>query len=165
MTAELSHSEIKDLVARGLESSRSGYTALADPQGAERLAVELAHRCEGHRPSCLLVWQRPHDLVLAHGMARVLGTPVVRAYDSEGLVGIEGAFSGNGGRVLLVGDAFSSAEVVRALYATAEQEGHVVVAAAALREPDESARAQLREHGIPLVVLLTALGRTGAPNG
>lgn len=165
MSAELSRSEIEDLIARGLNSSGTGYTALTDPQGAERLGAELARRCEAHRPSCLLIWQGPHDLVLAHIVARTLGTPIVRAHNSEGLVEIDGTFPKDGGRVLLVGDVFISAEVVRALCATAQQQGQKVVAAASLREPGASARVQLHDDGIPLIVLLTASSGTEIPNG
>jgi hypothetical protein len=154
MSSELSSSEIEGLLSRGISGNGAGYVSIRDPHGAEQLAVELARRCQAQRPTCLLIWERPHDLILAHCVAREMGVTAVRAYDSDGLVGFEGDFPAAGGRVLLLADTFSSAESVRAMRAVAEQQGQEVVAAAALRDLGGPGHEELDLLQVPLIALV-----------
>lgn len=154
MSSELSTSEIESLLSRGITRNGAGYVGIRDPHGAEQLAVELARRCQDHRPTCLVIWERPHDLILAHCVAREMGVAAVRTYDSDGLVGLEGDFPAAGGRVLLLADTFTSAESVRAMRAVAEQHGQEVVAAAALRDVGGPGYEELDLLKVPLVALV-----------
>lgn len=160
MTAEINTDDARGLLARGLDVPATDelpaelpYLALRDPDGAERLGSALAEQCRSYAPTGLLTWEEPHDLVLAHIVARTLGIGAVRAYNQDGLVAFQGTFAPTG-RVLLVADTYRSAESVRALCSLAGQQGQQVVGAAALRDIGGPGHAELDQQDVPLVAVL-----------
>jgi adenine/guanine phosphoribosyltransferase-like PRPP-binding protein len=129
------------------------YNALQDPRASEQLARDLAEELRRYDPAILLIWQAPHDIVLGFVVARELGISAIRSYDLEGLVGYDGAFE-DGGRLVLVADAFREAEPVRAMCALARQQGHPVVAAGALVSIQGPGLDELNAQDVPLVSLV-----------
>lgn len=152
MSSELTISEIDDLLGRSPTSIGDGFVGLGDPEGTERLGRALAERCASLEPTCLLVWERPHDLVLAHVAARALGVPAVRAFNLDGLVSFEGDFP-PGRRTVLLADAFRAAEPVRAMCALAAQQGQQVVGAAALVDLQGPGTDELAQQQVSLSAL------------
>lgn len=144
---------------RGVESSSDpfwllpAYNGLHDPEGAEQLGHGLAQALREFHPTRLLIWQEPADIVLGYIVARKLGIPAIRSYDLDGLVAVDGTF-GDGGRLVLVADAFREAEPVRAMCALARQQGHEVVAVGALVSIDGPGSDELKVQGVPAVSLM-----------
>jgi hypothetical protein len=116
------------------------YNGLADPPGAEQLGRRLAERARSFRPSVVLLWEDPPDIVLGHVVARELGAIAVRSYNAEGLVELADPLP-SGSRVLLLTDAFREPGLGRAMRAIAERHGGSVVATAVLVDTDALAAA------------------------
>jgi adenine/guanine phosphoribosyltransferase-like PRPP-binding protein len=132
------------------------YSGLADPDGAEELARELAGRVRVLAPAAVVIWEEPEDVVLGHVVGRELGLPVVRAFDADGLVGHSAGLP-DAPRVVLVTDAIRDGRVVRAAQALAAQQGGALVGTAVLIET-----AALRET-IDLAGKVIALVRAAEP--
>ena len=109
------------------------YSGLADPDGAEELARELASRARVLAPAAVVIWEEPEDVVLGHVVGRELGLPVVRAFDADGLVGHSAGLP-DAPRLVLVSDAIRDGRVVRAAQALAAQQGGALVGTAVLIE-------------------------------
>lgn len=136
---EPSAQRLLDLLARGgsgLTSHVPKYNGLADPPGAEELASALARRLAGPRPTAIVVWEDPEDVVLGHVVARELGLSVVRAFDADGLVGQRGVLP-EAARVALVSDAVRDPRVVLAVSQLVERAGGRLVATGVLVETPE----------------------------
>ena len=115
-----------ELLARGGTERREGiatkYSGLADPAGAEELAIQLAELARDLAPTAILVWEDAEDVLLGHVVGRELSLPVVRAYDQEGLVAHSAGFPDRP-RTVLVADAIRQGTSVRAARALTEQRG------------------------------------------
>jgi len=109
----------------------SKYSALSDPDGAERLGLAVAERVRGRGANVVVIWEEPEDAVLAHIVARELGVRTVRTWNEEGLVGHAGTLPDTP-RALLLADAFRDVEPLLAMKAFVEQQGGSVVAAGVL---------------------------------
>lgn len=129
------------------------YNGLQDPEGSEQLGHDLARELSEFEPTRLLIWQDSADIVLGYVVARTLGIPAIRSYDLDGLVAFDGTFD-DGGRLVLVADAFRRAEPVRAMCALARQQSHEVVAAGALVSIEGPGSDELELQGVPAVSLV-----------
>lgn len=122
------------------------YSALRDPEGAERLATTLAKlvRRLDETPNLIVVWGDSEDAVLAHIVARELGIRSIRTWDADGLVAHSGSLPDTGARALLLTDVLHDATPVRALETFIEQHDGSVVGIAALVHTESAARANRR---------------------
>lgn len=163
-------SRVRDLVEAGGVSlsptasdatTTGAYNGLLDPEGAETLSGMLADELAPHAPDGVLIWQDPHDVVLAYAVARRLGVKAVRAYDADGLVAFDGRFP-EADRVALVGSTFHAPEVVRAMCALVRQQRKSVVAAASLVGPSAAVVDELRDQGVAHVTLVDLTDADGA---
>jgi len=149
MTVPLTHETYVELLAGGgltlpepgaepTPSPLPKYNGSRDPAGVERLGTELARSVSAAvatTPDLVVVWQDPEDLVLAHVVARELGTTVLRLMDLDGLVGHEGPVPRHASAVI-VSDAVRDGSVVRAMVALIERANSTVVAVATLAVPE-----------------------------
>lgn len=95
------------LVTGGLDVDRSGetkYEPARNPVGAERLAALLAKKIAPLRPSALVVWDDPDDIVLAHLVGLHLNLRWIRCYEQADFVRVVGAVM-PGDRLVFVADA------------------------------------------------------------
>jgi hypothetical protein len=141
------------------------YNGMLDPSATETLGRALAAELAAYRPTSVLVWENPADLILAHVVARELSTTVVRAFDADGLVGFTGGFPEHA-QVVLLADAFRSQRVVQALAALVRQQRGTLVAIAELFTVPGAASVKL--SGVPTVILAqgsvpAAFAGTGRP--
>lgn len=135
------------------------YNGMLDPAGAETLGRALAGALAAYRPTSVLIWEDPPDLILAHVVARELSATVVRAFDADGLVGFTGTFPPEA-RVVLLADAFRDRRVVQALAALARQQRGTPVATAELFSVPGATEVDVPE--VPAVVLTRADAPTDA---
>ena len=133
------------------------YNGLSDPLGAEELGRLLSQRLRPFRPTAVLLWEDPQDVVLGHIVARELGIVAVRSYNEEGLIELAGTLPPNS-RVLLLTDAFRDAGLLRAMRGIVERHGGTVVGSAALAQTDALATV---EAGDAVVSLVSARADTG----
>lgn len=156
-STESSDAPVRELLEAGgadlTATPNSAYNALLDPEGAETLSGLLADALAEYQPDGVVIWQDPHDVVLAYAVARRLGVSAVRTYDADGLVGFDGRFP-EGDRVVLVASTFRAPEVVRAMCALVRQQGKTVVAAASLVGPAAAVVEELSDQGVPHVSLV-----------
>jgi hypothetical protein len=94
----------------------AGLDLLGDPVATERLGASLAGRAGAFDPTIVVVWEDVLDLLLGFVVGLQLAVPVIRAYDSEGLAVCERPLP-EGGRAVLVGDAFEDRSVIDAVEA------------------------------------------------
>jgi hypothetical protein len=128
----------------------SGYNGMLDPRATETLGRMVAEAIAPFRPTSVLVWDNPPDLVLAHVVARELSATVVRAFDADGLLHFSGAFP-EGARAALLADVFRDPQVVEALAALVRRHGGTAVVIAQLFTVPGTAGMEL--PGVPAVVL------------
>lgn len=126
------------------------YNGMLDPAGADTLGRELAEVLVAYRPTTVLIWEDPTDLILAHVTSRELSATVVQAFDADGLVGFIGTFPPES-KVVLLADVFREYRIVKALALLVEQQGGTVVATAELFTVFGESLAHL--PGVPSVVL------------
>lgn len=147
-----------ELLARGGTERREGtatkYNGLADPAGAEELAVQLAELARDLAPTAILVWEDAEDVLLGHVVGRELSLPVVRAYDAEGLVAHTAGMPA-GPRTVLVADAIREGTSVRAARALTEQRGGTFAGTVVIVETPEL-RAAAAEAGTVLSLVRIA---------
>lgn len=148
----------------------SGYNGMLNPPATETLGSAVARAVAQYRPTTVLVWENPPDLMLAHVVARELSAAVVRAFDVDGLIEFTGTFP-DSARAVLLADAFRSQRVAEALAALVRQQRGTPVAVAQLFTVPGAAGVELA--GVPGVVLARGGspassgtgGRTGAGRG
>lgn len=104
---------------------------LADPQLVERTGSGLAARLREVAPTAVACWDSSEDAVLAHVVARELGTGVWRATEIEGIVALERELPA-GARVALVGERFRTGPAVAGLSGVVVHGGGSVVAVASV---------------------------------
>ncbi len=131
------------------------YDGLADPTGAEELGRLLADRVREFKPTAVLLWEDPQDIVLGHVVARELGVHAVRSYNEEGLAQLVGVLPPKS-RVVLLADAFREPGFVRAMSGVVEQHDGAVVGTAVLA--DTEALSDASEAAGPVVSLVTLRG-------
>jgi hypothetical protein len=135
----------EDAVDRG-----AGYNGMLDPRATETLGRMAAEALAPYRPTSVLVWENPPDLILAHVVARELSATVVRAFDADGLLHFSGTFP-EGARAVLLADVFRDPLVVEALAALVRRQGGTPVVIAQLFARPGAAGVEL--PGVPAVVL------------
>ena len=146
-------------VPRALENSgppvdpRLGkYNPLLDPRGAEALAEALTERLSESGATLVVVWEDVEDVVLGYAVGRLLGVPVLRTFNADGLVGQSGPLP-LGARGLLVTDCLRNPVAPRAVRALLESNAGSLLGVAALVD------AGLGDG--PLLASLTALPTEG----
>jgi hypothetical protein len=102
--------------------SISKYDPLSDPRGALSIASFLAREARELSPTVVVAWEDLEDAVLAFAVGAELGTPVVRAFDVEGLVRHIGRMPAQP-RGILVTDAIREDNAIEALKALLAQMG------------------------------------------
>lgn len=127
-----------------------GYNGMFDPAATETLGRAVAGALAPFRPTSVLVWENPPDLMLAHVVARELSATVVRAFDTDGLVDFTGTFPDDA-RVALLADVFRSQRIVEALAALVRQQRGTPAAIAQLFTVPGAADVDL--PGVPAVIL------------
>lgn len=127
-----------------------GHENLSDPQEVESRAAELAGHLSGFRPSTVLTWQTPWNVVVAHVVARELGAASVRCFDDDGLIEVDGPLGDDGPVAIVV--ALDRAEHLRAMLALTEQQDREVVVVGALGVLAPEVVEELERLRIPLVV-------------
>jgi hypothetical protein len=88
------------------------YNPLLDPAGARQLGVLMAERVRHLEPSLIVVWDDLASVILGCFVAAHLGVPVLRVYDSEGLLRFSGTRPERAVG-LMVGDAFRDLRLIR----------------------------------------------------
>jgi len=133
-----------------------GLDDLSDPVAVEARAAALAALLREFRPSTVLTWETPENVVLGHVVARELGAVSLRCFDDDGLIDVDGVLAENG-HVALVVVALDRVERLRAMIALTEQKGRTVGAVGFLSTLAPEAVDELERLGVPLVT--TELGR------
>jgi hypothetical protein len=120
----------------------------------ERLADEVRHRAAAPARS-LVVWDTSDESVLAHAVARSLGTQVLRASEVEGRLGLDRDLE-RGAPVVLLATRWADRRLAALRKLVENRGGRTVVVAAVLDSP---ALAAVRD--VPAAVLATADEATG----
>jgi hypothetical protein len=142
---QVSGEEIWQLLERGglrvesrtTESEDAGpphiakYNGFVDPNGAERLGALLAERARALGPNVVVWWENIEDAALAFIVGRELSVPVIRVINADGLVMPTSDLPPRP-RAVLVGDAFTRAQVVVAMTALLNQQGGELAAVISL---------------------------------
>lgn len=133
-----------DLLARGGMSFDANdpwttlagkYNGMADPQGAEVIGKALARSLKERDPvDVVVVWEDIEDVVLAHVVARELGTGVIRAFDADGIVGYSGPLPARP-QAVMVTDLLRDDSPLRALRSLLERQGGALRFLALLGNP------------------------------
>jgi len=111
------------------------YNPMNDPLGTEMLCRAVSGIVGAWKPTLIMVWEDPEDMVLAHVVGRELGVPWVRVLDADGLIEHMGRLAPTD-RVLLLADAFRDQRRVRAMVSLIAKLGASTVGAAAFVETD-----------------------------
>lgn len=106
--------------------------SLADPADTECMGQQLAVQLSDAGAQAVVSWNVTDDVVLAHVVARTLGTPLWRADDVEGVVELTRALR-EGVSVVLVAEAVRQPMALAGLTGIVSHYGGRVVAVATAR--------------------------------
>lgn len=109
----------------------NGLRVLTDPAFAEKVGLDLADQAGELGVDFVAAWYEPESAILAHIVARALGTAVVSSESSEGLIELLEPVAA-GGRGLLVADSLNGTNSVRALIGAIANAGSSIVGIAVL---------------------------------
>lgn len=109
----------------------NGLRILTDPAFAEKSGLDLAAQAEELGVDFVAAWYEPESAILAHIVARALGTAVVSAENSEGIIELLEPVAA-GGHGLLVANSFNRTNSVRGLIGAIANAGSTVAGIAVL---------------------------------